>query len=158
MLLRSALRLRRFCLIKDLEPKAFNKNQVSNLLSFKSKKDIRANRNHSHPGLIVYNQGELEFKPYLVLKSKQNIEDYVVALVRNYFRTTYKNGVELESSLADHGLDSLDAVELALQIEDDLGYTIATETLSNFFSVKHYVNYIGQVESFKNTYDKEPLA
>ena len=117
-----------------------------------------SNRHHNKSGLIVFNKGELEFKPYLVLKSKQNIEDYVLALVKNYFRTTYKNGVNAESTLAEHGLDSLDAVELALQIEDDLGYTIASETLSNFHSVKHFINYIGQVESFKATYNKNPLS
>ena len=112
----------------------------------------------SRPGLVTYNNGELEFRPYLVLKSQQNIEEYVISLVRSYFRTTYKNGVSTESSLAEHGLDSLDAVELAMQIEEDLGYDIATETLSNFHSVNHFVNYIVQVENFKETYQKDPLA
>ena len=114
--------------------------------------------NTSRNGLITYNKGELEFKPYLVLKSKQNIEEYVVSLIQNYFRTTYKSGLTVESSLADHGLDSLDVVELCMQIEEDLGYDIATETLSNFHSVNHFVNYIGQVEGFKETYSKQPLA
>ena len=114
--------------------------------------------NTSRNGLITYNKGELEFKPYLVLKSKQNIEEYVVSLIQNYFRTTYKSGLTVESSLADHGLDSLDVVELCMQIEEDLGYDIATETLPNFQSVNHFVNYIGQVEGFKETYSKEPLA
>lgn len=34
-------------------------------------------------------------------------------------------GVTKESSLADHGLDSLDAIEIAMQLEEDLGYVIS---------------------------------
>ena len=119
---------------------------------------IELRNDASRPGLTTYNQGKLEFRPYLVLKSQQNIEEYVISLVRSYFRTTYKNGVSVDSSLAEHGLDSLDAVELAMLIEEDLGYDIATETLSNFHRVNHFVNYIAQVENFKQTYQKEPLA
>ena len=123
-----------------------------------SSSPLELKNNASRSGLMTYNQGELEFRPYLVLKSQQNIEEYVISLVRNYFRTTYKNGVSTESLLAEHGLDSLDAVELAMQIEEDLGYDIATETLSNFHSVNHFVNYITQVENYKQTYQKDPLA
>ena len=109
-------------------------------------------------GLKTYNNGELEFKPYLVLQSTENINDYVLALVKNYFRTTYKNGVTTDSMLSEHGLDSLDAVELAMQIEEDLGYDIATETLANFHRVGHFANYIAQVEQFKMTKERMPLT
>ena len=116
------------------------------------------NSDPSRPGLIRYNQGELEFRPYLVLKSQQNIEEYVISLVKSYFRTTYKNGVNINSVLSEHGLDSLDVVELVMMLEEDLGYDVATETLPNFFTVNHFVNYIQQVENFKTTYQKDPLA
>lgn len=41
---------------------------------------------------------------------------------KNYFRTTNRSGLTLESELSQHGLDSLDAIELAMVIEEDLGY------------------------------------
>jgi len=50
-----------------------------------------------------------------------------------------------ESTLSDHGLDSLDAIEIAMQLEEDLGYVISAETLSQFSKVKHYITYIEQV-------------
>ena len=69
------------------------------------------------------------------------------------------SGVTRESTLADHGLDSLDAIELAMQLEEDLGYVISAETLTQFQKVKHYINYIEQVEGFKkDTNGQAPLA
>lgn len=44
-----------------------------------------------------------------------------------------------------------------MQIEEDLGYVISAETLSQFRRVKHYINYIEQVEAFKRENNKEPL-
>jgi len=105
-----------------------------------------------------YVNGSLVPISNLVLHQKDSIEQYVLKIVKDYYRTTYKSGLTLESSLADHGLDSLDAMELAMQIEEDLGYKIAAENLTIFHKVKHYVNFIQQVESFKTTYNKDPLA
>ena len=122
-----------------------------------SPQDLK-NNDPKRPGLIRYNRGELEYRPYLVLRSQQNIQEYVISLVKNYFRTTYKEGVTINSFLFEHGLDSLDAIELAMIIEEDLGYDVATETLPNFHRVSHFVNYISQVEKFKKTYRKVPLA
>jgi acyl carrier protein len=65
----------------------------------------------------------------LVLKEKDEIEKYVLSVVRNYFRTTKKAKLNLESSFEDHGLDSLDTIELVIQIEDELGYVIDAENL-----------------------------
>lgn len=45
-----------------------------------------------------------------------------------------------------------------MQIEEDLGYLISAETLPVLRDVKHYVNYINQVEAFKKENNKEPLA
>jgi acyl carrier protein len=56
--------------------------------------------------------------------------------------------------LADHGLDSLDQIEIAMQIEEDLGYLISAETLPVLRDVRHFVNYINQVEAFKKENNK----
>lgn len=60
----------------------------------------------------------------LVLTEQDKIEDYVLGVVKGYFRTTYKDGVTLNSNLSDHGLDSLDSIELAMILEDELGKII----------------------------------
>lgn len=44
-----------------------------------------------------------------------------------------------------------------MQLEEDLGYVISAETLPSFSKVKHYVNYIEQVEAFKTANNKAPL-
>jgi acyl carrier protein len=48
------------------------------------------------------------------LKDKDEIDKYVISIVRNYFRTTKKAKVALESTFEEHGLDSLDAIELVI--------------------------------------------
>lgn len=68
------------------------------------------------------------------------------------------SGVNKSSTLAEHGLDSLDAIEISMQIEEDLGYTISAETLPSFTKVKHYITYIEQVEAFKCENNKSPIA
>jgi hypothetical protein len=62
-----------------------------------------------------------KLKGELVLNDQDKIEDYVLGVVKGYFRTTYKEGLELTSNLSDHGLDSLDSIELAMILEDELG-------------------------------------
>jgi acyl carrier protein len=43
-------------------------------------------------------------------------------------------------------------------LEEELGYVISAETLTQFQKVKHYVNYIEQVEGFKTANSgKAPL-
>jgi len=44
-----------------------------------------------------------------------------------------------------------------MRIEEDLGYLISAETLSQFHAVKHFINYIEQVEAFKKENNKNPL-
>ena len=53
-------------------------------------------------------------KDSLVLKTNDEIEQYALSLVKGYFRTTKKASVTLESKFADHGLDSLDVIELVI--------------------------------------------
>lgn len=67
-------------------------------------------------------------------------------------------GVSKASALSEHGLDSLDAIEIAMQIEEDLGYTISAETLPSFTKVNHYITYIAHVEAFKKDNNKAPIA
>jgi len=57
----------------------------------------------------------------LVLSEHDKIENYVLGVIKGYFRTTYKDGIHLDSNLSEHGLDSLDAIELAMVLEDELG-------------------------------------
>ena len=66
----------------------------------------------------------------------------MLSLVRSYFRTTKKASVSLDCKLTDHGLDSLDVIELIIQVEDELGYLIDAEKLELFHKPRHFVNYI----------------
>ena len=90
------------------------------------------------------------------MKEKDEIEKYVLNVVRNYFRTTRKAMVSMESNFEDHGLDSLDAIELIIQIEDELGYVIDAENLEKFKKPKHLVNFISHLEAYKSEFHKLP--
>jgi acyl carrier protein len=92
----------------------------------------------------------------LVLKDNDQIEKYVISIVKNYFRTTKKAKVGLESSFKDHGLDSLDVIELVIQVEDELGYVIDAENLNRFTKPKHFVNFITQLEAYKSECHRLP--
>lgn len=51
--------------------------------------------------------------------------------------------VTMEASLADDlGADSLDAVELNMALEDNLGFAISDEELANMKTVGDIVNYL----------------
>ena len=52
----------------------------------------------------------------LVLKKEEDIDQYAVNVVKNYFRTLNKATVHLDSTLKDHGLDSLDSIEISMQV------------------------------------------
>ena len=92
----------------------------------------------------------------LVLANSDEIEQYVLSVVRDYFRTTRKAALNLDSAFADHGLDSLDAIEFVIQIEDELGYLIDAENLELFKKPVHFVNYIKQLEAYKTEFNKMP--
>ena len=105
-----------------------------------------------------YNQqGEIVPRNFLVLHQEQEIEKYVINLIKNYFRTTSRDLVTAESVLADHGLDALDSVELVVRIEDELGYVIPAEALLIFNTVRSFINYIKQTEDFKKEFNKAPI-
>ena len=92
----------------------------------------------------------------LVLKDNDQIQKYVLSIVKNYFRTTKKAKVSLDSVLTEHGLDSLDVIELVIQVEDELGYVIDADNLNKFKSPKHFVNFITQMEAYKNEFHRLP--
>ena len=52
----------------------------------------------------------------LILKKEEDIDQYSVNVVKNYFRTLNKANITLESALIDHGLDSLDSIEISMQV------------------------------------------
>jgi len=52
----------------------------------------------------------------LILKKEEDIKQYVINTVKNYFRTVNKSAVNLNSNLMDHGLDSLDSIEISMQV------------------------------------------
>jgi len=108
--------------------------------------------------ITYYEDGQLKVRSGIVLRKQEQIEEYVFKMLREYFKTTNKAGLSLESSLKEHGIDSLDTIELAMRLEEDLGYRIATENLPIFHKVKHFVNFIQQTENFKQTYNRAPLA
>ena len=92
----------------------------------------------------------------LVLKDRDEIEKYVLSLVRGYFRTTKKAKLGLDSTFKEHGLDSLDAIELVIQVEDELGYIIDAENLEKFTKPKHFVNFISHMEAYKTEFHRLP--
>ena len=108
--------------------------------------------------ITFYQNGQLVTRNAIVLQKREQIEEYVFKMLGDYFKTTNKANLNLESNLKDHGIDSLDVIELAMQLEEDLGYRIATENLPIFHKVKHFVNFIHQTENFKENNSRNPLA
>ena len=91
-----------------------------------------------------------------MLKDSEEVERYVLGLVRNYFRTTRKQAVSLNSELKEHGLDSLDQIELVIQLEDELGFVVDAENLGKFTKPKHFVNFITHVNQYRAEFNKLP--
>lgn len=106
-----------------------------------------ATPHNTNPGsdneVTLYNNlGEIVPRSNIALASHQDIEKYVIGLFKGYFRITNRNLVTVDSTFKDHGLDELDAVELVVRMEDELGYVVPGEALRVFKSVKSFVNYI----------------
>ena len=76
----------------------------------------------------------------LVLSDQTKIEQYAVNLIRNYYRSTNKDAITKDSDFKEHGLDSIDSLELCVQLEDELGYIIEAETMPKLTKVKHFIN------------------
>ena len=97
-------------------------------------------------------------KNALVLKTDDEIAQYVVSITKDYFRTTRKASVTLDSEFKNHGLDSLDVVELIIRVEDELGYMIDAENLEKFKKPRHFVNFIKQMEGYKQEFHHLPMG
>ena len=95
-------------------------------------------------------------KNALVLSTADEIDNYVLSLCKDYFMCTQKAAVTLDSNFADHGLDSLDVVELVIKVEDELGYVIDAENLEKFKKPRHFVNFINHMEAYKTEHSKLP--
>jgi acyl carrier protein len=147
--------LTKFCILKN-----FNSIKISNFASQAEKLPTLEGKPQQNTSLT--NKSERAVQPWvevenrlaqlrgeLVLADHGKIEEYVIGVFKGYFRTTYRDGLRLDSLLSDHGLDSLDAIEIGMILEDELGYIIEAETLPQFTKVKHYVNYIKQIEAYK---------
>ena len=78
--------------------------------------------------------------------NKSQIEEKVLEIVRNFDRVKEnpaKPKVTLESHLAkDLGLDSLDQVEIIVQLEDAFGYEIPDSDYEKLLSPNEIVNYL----------------
>ena len=91
-----------------------------------------------------------------MLQDNEQVEQYVLNVVRDYFRCTNKAGVTLDAPFQDHNIDSLDIVELVIQIEDELGYVVEPENLEKFSKPRHLVNYILQYEAYRKEFSRLP--
>merc|ERR1712160_81506 len=109
-------------------------------------------------GEVALWKEEVESKHALVLSTADEIDNYVLSLVRDYFMCTKKAEVSLDCSFADHGLDSLDVVELVIRVEDELGYMIDAENLEKFKKPRHLVNFIKQMEGYKQEFNRMPMG
>ena len=92
-----------------------------------------------------------------MLKTDDEIEQYVISITKDYFRTTRKASVGLDSVFSEHGLDSLDVIELVIRVEDELGYMIDAENLEKFKKPRHFVNFIKQMEGYKEEFNRLPM-
>ena len=134
------------------QPQRFYLNQ----LGLDSKSLATAAENGKAAGEVALWKVEGDSKHALVLSTADEIDNYVLSLVRDYFMCTKKAEVNLDSSFAEHGLDSLDVVELVIKVEDELGYVIDPENLEKFKKPRHFVNFINHMEAYKTEHSKLP--
>lgn len=100
------------------------------------KGDLRSDTVQIQPWVDIENRLE-KLRGELVLSEQDQIEKYVLSVIKSYFRTTYKEGLTVESKLLDHGLDSLDTVEISMILEDELGIYLLKISLINLTRVRY---------------------
>ena len=81
---------------------------------------------------------------------------YITKFVNKIITRYKKASLTLDSKFVDHGLDSLDAIEFVIRIEDELGYVIDAENLEKFKKPRHFVNFIKHLEAYKTEFNKLP--
>lgn len=68
----------------------------------------------------------------------------VKEIIRNQLQLSSREaaGIIMESKLAEFGADSLDAVEIALTVEEEFGIEVSEEACEGFKTVGDIVNYV----------------
>lgn len=97
-------------------PKAFTpmKTSYTPMAYFADEVSTKVEKTAKKRDLSVYVEGQIVNRSQLVLKKQEDIEGYVRKLLSGYFRTTNRANIESENLLSDHGLDSLDVIELCM--------------------------------------------
>merc|ERR1739848_715726 len=80
--------------------------------------------------------------------SKQQVQERVLATVKA-FEKVDPSAVSATSSFKDLGLDSLDAVEVVMAIEDEFGIEITDEDAEKINTVKQAVDFIAALPEAK---------
>ena len=104
----------------------------------------------------LWKQQVQDTKNALVLKADDEIEQYVLSITKDYFRCTQKAHLTVDSLFKDHGIDSLDTIELVIRIEDELGYVVDGENLQKFKKPLHMINFIKHMEAYKTEFQRLP--
>lgn len=66
---------------------------ISKLARFRFASEVeKVNLRPRSDGVTYYKEGQMVSRNAITLKKTEDIESYVIKTIRNYFRTTYKNG------------------------------------------------------------------
>ncbi|MDG1501014.1 MAG: acyl carrier protein [Planctomycetota bacterium] len=76
------------------------------------------------------------------MSETQTIEQRVIKLVCNNMKAKPENVTMETSFVNDLGADSLDTVELVMELEEEFGLTIPDEDAANIQTVGDAVNYV----------------
>ncbi len=70
-------------------------NKLIKLSSFSFAKDVQTNvkANDNPKNLTFYKNGQLTTRTAITLKKTEDIQAYVIKTLQNYFRTTYRQGI-----------------------------------------------------------------
>jgi len=85
-------------------------------MAFSSEVSTKVEQKMQKKDIQFYKDGQMMTRSAIVLKKEEDIDQYAINVVKNYFRTLNKAKVTLDSSLKDHGLDSLDSIEISMQV------------------------------------------
>ena len=91
----------------------------------------------------------------LVLKTSDEIEEYVLSVVKDYLCTTKMLELISTASFYYHDLDS-STHRYVIRIEDELGYVKDSKDLKKFNKPRHVVNFIKHFESSKTEFNRLP--
>ena len=92
-------------------------------------------RNGAVPNIDLNEKGEK-------VMSNQEVFDKVAQLIANRFSVDVETVTEGMTFQQDLGADSLDVVELVMELEDEFGVQISDEDAENITTIGDAVNYI----------------